>query len=170
MCVQDRPARTLAMVWRSTPKRAASTFVGSPDSRITSTAASSSLALLLATPRRTFSGRRCAHWRPRSAMSRMLPPWSPSMRWAGLTHGGLSQVWRTSPSGRRPCAISQDARCASTMPSEAAPRPMTPYPWTCFAASHGQHSSGPRFSTFAQNRSEKVPRMPTILHRAMFQC
>jgi len=94
--------------------------------------------------------------RPFATMSRRLSATVPRNRWAGFTHGGLSQWWQTSrPAGMGPLASSHETRCARSDPS----RPSglsSPYPSVLLPANQGQHSSAPRTSTFGQKRSAIV--------------
>jgi len=90
----------------------------------------------------------------RATISRLLSAFVPSNKWAGLTHGGLSHVWRTiMPSGtHRLLAISQDTTCVYARPSSREPRPICPCPNGCRHPCHSQHSSSPLINVFAHSR------------------
>lgn len=110
--------------------------------------------------------------RPFAAMSLELSTGWPSNRCPGFTHGGLSQVWQAYMPGTRARPIlfsSAHLWAPMTVPL----RLKLPYPdRPRLAPVHGQHSSGPRRSTFSQKRSASVrhasPGSPLRLHRA--QC
>ena len=145
----------------STPKRLAITGSESPRERISTT-------ISISTVDRALSWRKLSSdfglRRPRALVSLALSFCVPSSRCVGLTHGGLSHLWRTTtPAGTGPFASAHETRYAFRGEpfGKLASRP---YPYLSLVPFHGQHSFCPMRSTFAQKRSTTDARGARDLH------